>query len=132
MKAEIGFWIGIAGFILAIGSILLSTFLYLFSNARTNLIREIREVLQMCRQCDSWDDKSDMKLFQYIGAEENRLGRYGTKALVEVRNRAYEYWKVHLEMDDRGDEYPYCVPFCTWRQFLRYELFGSRADEFIP
>lgn len=69
MKAEIGFWIGIAGFILAIGSILLSTLLYLFSNARTNLIREIREVLQMCRQCDSWDDKSDMKLFQYIGAE---------------------------------------------------------------
>lgn len=132
MKAEIGFWIGVAGFILASVSIVLSALLYLFSNARANLIQEIHEVLQTCRNCALWDDRSEMKLFQYIGAEENRLGRYGIKALVEVRNRAYEYWKVHLEMDNRGDEYPYRVPFCTWRQFLRYELFGSRTDEFVP
>ena len=132
MTLDITFWLGVAAFILSIFAILLAIFLYLCTNARNNLISEIREVLINCRKCDSWDERSELKLFQYIGAEENRLGRYTLRALVEIRNRTYEYWKVHLEMEERGDDYPFPVPFCTWKRFLRYELFGTKTDEFIP
>jgi hypothetical protein len=124
--------LGILAFALSLFSILLAIFLYYCANARNSLIGEIREVLEKCRECSSWDDRSELKLFQYIGAEENRLGRYTLKALVEIRNRTYEYWKVHLEMDGKGDEYPYRIPFCTWKQFLRFELFGTKTDKFIP
>ena len=132
MKNDITFWLGIAAFLLSIFAILLAIFLYLCTNARNNLISEIKEILVKCRACDSWDDRSELKLFQYIGAEETRLGRYSLRALVDIRNRTYEYWKVHLEMEEKGDEYLFKVPFCTWKRFLRYELFGAKADEFIP
>lgn len=132
MTTDITFWLGIAAFVLSIFAILLAIFLYLCTNARSNLITEIKEVLVKCRACDSWDDKSESKLFQYIGAEECRLGRYTLRALVEIRNRTYEYWKVHLEMEGRGDDYLFRVPFCTWKQFIKYELFGANTGEFIP
>ena len=132
MMNVVTFWIGILAFVLSIFSIGLSLFLHYCSNARSNLIREIKEVLGKCRECESWDDRSELKLFQYIGAEENRLGRYTLKALVEIRNRAYEYLKVHFEMEGREDDFPFCVPFCTWKNFLKYELLGSKPDEFIP
>ena len=132
MMNVVSFWVGIFAFILSIFAIALSIFLYVCSNERNNLVSEIKEVLGKCRACKSWDERSEMKLFQYIGAEENRLGRYTLKALVEIRNRTYEYWKVHLEMEGREDDYPFCIPFCTWKAFLKYELFGSRTDEFVP
>lgn len=129
---NITLWLGIAAFFLSVFAILLSIYLYLCTNARNNLMAEIKEVLCTCRACRSWDDRSEMKLVQYIGGEENRLGRYSLRALVEIRNRAYEYWKVHLEMEERGDEYPFRVPFCTWKQFLRCELLGGKVDKSIP
>lgn len=132
MKIDITFWLGIAAFLLSIFAILLAIFLYLCTNARNNLMSEIKEILVKCRECDSWDERNELKLFQYIGAEENRLGRYTLRALVEIRNRTYKYWKVHLEMEERGDDYPFPDPFCTWKRFLRYELFGIKTGEFIP
>lgn len=132
MKVDLTFWLGVAAFGLSVFAILLAVFLYLCTNARNNLIAEIKEVLAKCRACNSWDDKSESKLFQYIGAEETRLGRYTLKALVEIRNRIYEYWKVHLEMDGHGDAYLFRVPFCTWREFLKYDLLGAEPGEFVP
>ncbi len=132
MKMDLTFWLGVAAFGLSVFAILLAVYLYLCANARNNLIVEIKEVLAKCRDCNSWDDKSESKLFQYIGAEETRLGRYTLKALVEIRNRTYEYWKVHLEMDGHGDAYPFRVPFCTWREFFKYDLLGATPDEFVP
>ncbi len=128
----INFILGILAFVLSVFSIILAIFLYYRAIARNNLIEEIKDVLGKCRECNSWDDRSELKLFQYIGAVENRLGRYTLEALVEIRNRTYEYWKVHLEMDGKGDEYPYRIPFCSWKQFLRFELFGTKTDKFIP
>lgn len=132
MMNVVAFWVGILAFALSVFSIFLSLFLYYCSNARNNLIGEIKEVLGKCRTCESWDERSEMKLFQYIGAEEDRLGRYTLRSLVEIRNRAYEYWKVHLKMEGREDDNPFGVPFCTWKNFLKYELLGSKPDEFIP
>lgn len=121
--------LGIVSFLLALISLFVSFWLYLCTNARANLIAQIREVLSQCRACESWDDKSEMKLFSYIGAEENRLNSYRLKALVEVRNRAYDYLYVHQKMDDEDAERMYNSPYCTWRQFLKYEVLGAKTDE---
>lgn len=121
--------LGIVSFCLAILSIAVSFWLYLCANARINLITQIREILSQCRACKSWDDRSEMKLFSYIGAEENRLNSYRLKSLVEVRNRAYDYLYVHQKMDDKDAERIYNSPYCTWRQFLRYEVLGAKTDE---
>jgi len=131
VKSEISFWIGVAGLVLAVFSVLLTLALHCLANARANLILEIKDVLNVARKCESWDDKSEEKLFQYIGAVEDRLGRYSVKALVEIRNRAYEYWKVHLKMEGREEDFPYRTPFCTWRQFLRRELLGNCVGVYV-
>jgi hypothetical protein len=71
----INFILGILAFVLSVFSIILAIFLYYRAIARNNLIEEIKDVLGKCRECNSWDDRSELKLFQYIGAVENRLGR---------------------------------------------------------
>lgn len=121
--------LSIVSLVLALISLGVSFWLYLCNNARANLIIHIREILSQCRACKSWDDRSEMKLFSYIGAEENRLNSYRLKALVEVRNRAYDYLYVHQKMDDENAERIFNSPYCTWRQFLRYEVLGAKTDE---
>ena len=80
--------LSIVSLLLAMISLGVAFWLYLCANARADLIAHIRDVLAECRRCESWDDRSELKLFSYIGAEERRLQSYRLKALVEIRNRA--------------------------------------------
>lgn len=123
--------IGLVALLLAVFSIGLALWLYWCSNARANLIAHIREVLSQCRECESWDEKSEDKLFSYIGAEESRLNCYRLKSLVEIRNRAYDYLFVHQQMDDENAERLYNTPFSTWGQFVKRELLGASTGEFV-
>ena len=121
--------LSIVSLVIALISLGVAFWLYLCANARADLIAHIKEVLEECRRCESWDDRSELKLFSYIGAEEKRLQSYRLKALVEIRNRAYDYLYVHQKMDDEDAERIYNSPYCTWWQFLRYEVLGAKAGE---
>lgn len=123
--------VGLVALLLSVLSILLAYWLYLCANARNNLVSQIRDVLSQCRACESWDDRSEMKLFSYIGAEEARLNCYRLRALVEIRNRAYDYLYLHQKMDDECAERMFRSPFCTWRQFVKYELLGAKTGNFV-
>lgn len=44
---------------------------------------------------------------------------------------SYDYLYVHQKMDDEYAERMFRSPFCTWRQFVKYELLGAKTGDFV-
>ena len=78
---------------LAIGGVSIFS---LYSARRTALINHIRELLKELRSMDSWDDRSELKLFGWLENSDERTLHY--RGLLELRtilNSLYTYWAIH-------------------------------------
>lgn len=88
----------IVSLILAIGGVSLFS---LYSARKTALINHIQELLKEIRSMDSWDDRSELKLFQWLENSDERTLNY--RSLLELRNilnSLISYWAVHYSMDE--------------------------------
>jgi len=104
------------GIVLSVGSItvtLLGFSVYgLFTRSKDHLILDIRNLLEDCRGVESWDDRSELKLYSWVGGDERGLHRRSWFALRRVYQDLLRYYRIHLEMADG-------VPFGEYQQDLK-------------
>lgn len=86
---------GVLGTLLGVFSICFS----LYVRKKNLLILDIRISLEGCRQCDSWDEKSEDKLGPWIESERE-LHRHGYRALRRIAGQIEEYYLIHLKIDE--------------------------------
>lgn len=80
---------------------------------RTDLITSIQALLELCRNCKSWGDRSEYKLPQWLDhIEESMIPYTSLPNLLKIKDSIEQYLEVHREMDegrvrtvqDRGSE----------------------------
>lgn len=70
---------------------------------RDCLIKAARTVLQECRECASWDDKSEDKLASWIEhIPEEMIPYTSIPNLLLINDRLKKYYQIHLEMGNGG------------------------------
>ena len=73
----------------------------LYSTRKNALLNHIKELLKHLRSMDSWDDRSELKLFQWMHESDESTLHY--RSLLELRNilnSLISYWAVHHSMDE--------------------------------
>ncbi|MEA4832480.1 MAG: hypothetical protein VB118_07670 [Oscillospiraceae bacterium] len=66
---------------------------------RKAIIADISMKLEKCRELDSWDDKSELKLYQWLeGRTEDELPLSSVSDLILISKNIDEYYDIHLEM----------------------------------
>jgi hypothetical protein len=73
----------------------------LYYRKKQSLLREINEVLAMCRGTDSWRSKSEFRLAPSLEGIEGELDRRSLFALVRIRHKVWRHYRVHSEKDDQ-------------------------------
>jgi hypothetical protein len=65
---------------------------------RAELANAIRELLDQCRACSTWDDRSELKLGQWIEFVPEALVPYTSLSnLVRIRRNLERYLRIHRE-----------------------------------
>jgi len=83
----------IVSLIIAIGGVSVFS---LYSSRKTALINHIQELLKDLRSMDSWDDRSELKLFQWLENSDERTLHYrGLLELRSILDSLYTYWAIH-------------------------------------
>lgn len=73
----------------------------LYSQRKEALLYHIKELLNHLRTMDSWDDRSELKLFQWMGeSDEGTLHYRNLLELRNILNGLYSYWAVHISMEE--------------------------------
>lgn len=86
--------IGIALGVLGIGATLLTVF---WVDYKSRLRTDIDVVLRRCRESGTWDDKSELKLIQWLlDTPEDDLHNCGLLRLRRIRNSLRDYLYIHL------------------------------------
>jgi len=69
-------------------------------NIRKRVLAEIEIILEKCRRKISWDDRSELKLYQWLNYRDE-INLYSSKLsdLFLIRDNLKEYLKVHEDMD---------------------------------
>ena len=79
----------------------------LYSSRKTALINHINGVLKELRSMDTWDDRSESKLFQWmLETDENTLHYRTLLELRNILNSLISYWAVHHSMNDDVESKP--------------------------
>jgi hypothetical protein len=79
----------------------------LYSSRKTALINHINGVLKELRSMDTWDDRSESKLFQWmLETDENTLHYRTLLELRNILNSLISYWAVHYSMNDDVESKP--------------------------
>ena len=89
----------------------------------THRLREdIKLLLKQCREAPAWDDRSELKLGQWLlGADENAMHRYGPIRLWRIRASLSDYLHIHLYGRDPVTEPgPLESVLHAWAERLRY------------
>jgi len=73
----------------------------LYYRKKQSLLREINEVLAMCRSTDSWRSKSEFRLAPSLEGIEDELDRRSLFALVRIRDKVWRHYQIHSEKDDQ-------------------------------
>lgn len=95
---EMGLLISIVSIILAIGGVSITS---LYSRRREALLHHIKELLKHLRTMDSWDDRSELKLFQWmLDTDETTLHYRNLLELRNILNSLTSFWAVHHSMDE--------------------------------
>ncbi len=69
------------------------------NRVRAELANVIRELLEQCRACSTWDDRSEYKLAQWIECVPETLVPYTSLPnMVRIRRNLVEYLRIHREM----------------------------------
>ena len=72
----------------------------LYYRKKRSLVREINEVLAMCRSTDSWLSRSEFRLAASLEGIEGELDRRSLFALLRIRDKVWRYYQIHSEKDD--------------------------------
>ena len=71
---------------------------------RQRLGLEVRRLLMDCRSCSSWNDRSEMKLGQWVEyVPEEMIPYTSLPKLVRIRKSLEEYLELHRKMDRESD-----------------------------
>lgn len=93
---EMGLLISIVSIILAIGGVSITS---LYSRRREALLHHIKELLKHLRTMDSWGDRSELKLFQWmLDTDESTLHYRNLLELRNILNSLTSFWAVHYSM----------------------------------
>jgi vacuolar-type H+-ATPase subunit H len=92
-------------------------------NIRKRVLSEIEIILKECRSKISWDDRSELKLYQWLN-NRHEIDLYSSKLsdLFQIRDSLQKYLKVHEEMDRdmlEGYDWKIC---CKCRKVFVYEF----------
>lgn len=65
---------------------------------RAKVLDDIKKKLEKCRSLQSWDDKSELKLFSWIeNRSEEKVEISKLSDLILIRKNLKEYYKLHIE-----------------------------------
>jgi|GEM_PF-4701962 len=65
--------------------------------AKPQVRRDIERLLEQCRETEQWDERSELKLSQWLlGTNEEELYKCGLIKLHKIRRSISEYLYVHL------------------------------------
>lgn len=96
-----GLLISIVSITLAVGGVSVAS---LYSSRKQALLHHIKEMLKHLRSMDSWDDRSELKLSQWmLGSDDSTLHYRSLLELRNILNSLTSYWAVHFSMDDDVD-----------------------------
>ncbi len=96
-----GLLISIVSIILGVGGVSVAS---LYSSRKQTVLHHIKEMLEHLRLMDSWDDRSELKLSQWmLGSDDSTLHYRSLLELRNILNSLTSYWAVHFSMDDDVD-----------------------------
>jgi len=99
-----GLIISIVSIILAIGGVSVAS---LYSSRKQALLNHIDGMLKHLRTMETWDDRSESKLFQWmLESDESTLHYRSLLELRNILNGLTSYWAVHVSMDSDEDLTP--------------------------
>lgn len=68
---------------------------------RKGLIENIKKKLEKCRELDSWDNRSELKLYQWLeNRNENELPLSSISELIVISKNVDRYFDIHLNNHD--------------------------------
>ena len=71
-----------------------------FQGKREDMIRRIKNLLELCRQFKSWDDRSESKLSQWMESVPEGMMPYTSLSnLMKIESNLHRYLSIHEEMD---------------------------------
>lgn|GEM_PF-5485958 len=76
-------------------------FSVLYYRKKQSLLREINEVLAMCRSTDSWRSRSEFSLAPSLEGLEGELDTRSLFALLRIRDKVWRHYRIHSEKDDQ-------------------------------
>jgi PIN domain len=72
-----------------------------FRGKREDMVRRIRSLLEQCRQCKSWDDRSESKLPQWIEhVPEDMIPYTSLSNLIKIESYLHRYLSIHKKVND--------------------------------
>lgn len=72
---------------------------------RKQLLLDIQELLARCRERKSWDDRSELKLYQWLeNRAESEIPLSKLSDLFLIKDNMQEYLQVHIDMDKAYNE----------------------------
>jgi hypothetical protein len=72
-----------------------------FRGKREDMVRRIQNLLEQCRQCKSWDDRSELKLPQWMeDVPEGMIPYTSLSNLMKIESSLHRYRSIHRKMDD--------------------------------
>ena len=72
-----------------------------FKKKRDESCNHIEEMLLKCRSCQSWDDKSELKLHQWIEYVPENMIRYTSLVnIFRIEESIKRYLRIHEEADE--------------------------------
>jgi len=99
-----GLTITIVSIIIAVSGVSLFS---LYSARKSALLNHIKALLKHMRSMDSWDNRSEVKLFQWMcESDEGTLHYRSLLELKNILNSLFSYWAVHFCMDEDVESSP--------------------------
>jgi hypothetical protein len=72
---------------------------------RKQLLIDIQELLAKCREKKSWDNRSELKLYQWLeDRQESEIPLSKLSDLFLIKDNIQEYLQVHIDMDSAYNE----------------------------
>ena len=126
-----------SGLIISVVSLIVTTagvsIFSLYSRRKEALLSHIKELLKHLRSMSSWDNRSELTLFQWM--YESDEGTLHYRSLLELRNilnSLYSYWAVHESMEGDPDLPPGQIIRDFNKQAQKWSLWFIIKELFFP
>lgn len=89
-------WEFLAGLIVGI----LGVNLYgLYTREKDTLLKDIEKLIEDCKSCESFDERSEYKMPEWLELSTGELHRKSLFSLRRIRKEMQKYYKIHLDED---------------------------------